>query len=209
MPGRGGILLVADDVVTGFGRLGSMFGPDHYGLKPELITCARGLTSTCAPLSGTAVGQRVRDVPMQGTDESGAPGHGRTSSAQPIGAAAGIANLGLIDRLGLIESAGTVGAHLNEQMAAAAGDNPHMGEMRGEGMPCAVELVQGRDSRTFFEPGQTIGAKVVGAMLKRAVIARAMPQDGIIGLAPPLHLPRAGADQIAATTAGSLAEIFG
>ena len=206
---RHDILLVADEVVTGFGRLGSMFGSAHYGLKPDLITIAKGLTSAYAPLSGSIVGQRMWDVLMQGTDEYGVLGHGWTYSAHPIGAAAGIANLNLIDSLGLVENAGTVGAYLQKQMQDAVGDHPNVGEVRGEGMLCAVELVKDRDNRGFFDASEGIGGKVVAAMLRRGVIARAMPQGDIIGFAPPLCLTTAEADTIVGVTAEALREICG
>lgn len=206
---RHDILLVADEVVTGFGRLGSMFGSAHYGLKPDLITIAKGLTSAYAPLSGSIVGQRMWDVLMQGTDEYGVLGHGWTYSAHPIGAAAGIANLNLIDSLGLVDNAGTVGAYLQKQMQDAIGGHPNVGEVRGEGMLCAVELVKDRDNRGFFDASEGIGGKVVAAMLRRGVIARAMPQGDIIGLAPPLCLTTAEADTIVGVTAESLREICG
>lgn len=206
---RHDILLIADEVVTGFGRLGSMFGSDHYGMRPDIITIAKGLTSAYAPLSGSIIGQRVWDVLMQGTDENGVFGHGWTYSAHPIGAAAGVANLQLIDKLGLVENAGSTGAYLNAQMQAAIGDHPHVGEIRGEGMLCAVELVRDRDTRGLYDAGEGIGGKVVAAMLKRGVIARAMPQGDIIGLAPPLCLTRAEADTITGVTAEAVREVLG
>lgn len=206
---RHDILLILDEVVTGFGRLGSMFGAGHYGVQPDLITCAKGLTSAYAPLSASIVGQRMWDVLMQGTDENGVLGHGWTYSAHPIGAAAGIGNLKLIDELGLVENAGTVGRYLNETMRAAVGDHAHVGEVRGEGMLCAVELVADRDKRSFFDAAEGKGAKVVAAMLKRGVIARAMPQGDILGFAPPLCLTQAEADQIVAVTKDSIAEVLG
>ncbi|WP_022707376.1 aspartate aminotransferase family protein [Paracoccus zeaxanthinifaciens] len=203
------ILLIADEVVTGFGRLGSMFGSDHYGMKPDLITSAKGLTSAYAPLSATIVGQRMWEVLSRGTDENGVLGHGWTYSAHPIGAAAGIANLKLIDELGLVGNAGKVGAYLNAQMTAAVGDHAHVGEVRGEGMLCAVELVAERDGRRLFDPSESKGAKVVAAMLKRGVIARAMPQGDILGFAPPLCLTEAEADRIVEVTRDSIAEVLG
>jgi L-2,4-diaminobutyrate transaminase len=206
---RHDILLIADEVVTGFGRLGSMFGSDHYGMTPDIITCAKGLTSAYAPLSGSIVGQKVWEVLMQGTDEYGVLGHGWTYSAHPIGAAAGIANLRLIDELGLVGNAGRVGRYLNDRMRAAVGDHPNVGEIRGEGMLCAVELVRDRDTRGFFDAAEGIGGKVVGAMLKRGVIARAMPQGDIVGLAPPLCLTEAEADVIVDVTAAALRETLG
>ncbi len=206
---RHDILLIADEVVTGFGRLGSMFGSDHYGMTPDIITCAKGLTSAYAPLSGSIIGQRVWDVLMQGTDESGVFGHGWTYSAHPIGAAAGIANLELIDKLGLVENAGKVGAYLNARMKDALGNHAHVGEIRGEGMLCAVELVRHRDNRQFFDGSEAVGAKVVAAMLRRGVIARAMPQGDILGFAPPLCLTEAEADTIVEVTAEAVAEALG
>jgi len=206
---RHDILLIADEVVTGFGRLGSMFGSDHYGLSPDIITCAKGLTSAYAPLSGSIVGERVWEVLMQGSDEFGVFGHGWTYSAHPIGAAAGIANLKLIDELGLVANAGRTGAYLNQRMQAALGGHAHVGEIRGEGMLCAVELVRDRETRAFFDPSEGVGGKVVAAMLRRGVIARAMPQGDIIGLAPPLCLTEAEADVIVGATVESVSEVLG
>ncbi|MFV0300815.1 MAG: aspartate aminotransferase family protein [Paracoccus sp. (in: a-proteobacteria)] len=206
---RHDILLIADEVVTGFGRLGSMFGSDHYGMRPDLITCAKGLTSAYAPLSASIVGDRMWQVLTRGTDENGVLGHGWTYSAHPIGAAAGIANLKLIDDLGLVRNASETGAYLNAAMRAALGDHPNVGEIRGEGMLCAVELVAEREGRRFFDAADGKGAKVVAAMLTRGVIARAMPQGDIIGFAPPLCLTRAEADRIVAATAEAIAEVLG
>ncbi|WP_370048238.1 MULTISPECIES: aspartate aminotransferase family protein [Salipiger] len=205
---RHDILLIADEVVTGFGRLGSMFGSDHYGMKPDLITSAKGLTSAYAPLSATIVGQRMWDVLCQGTDEYGVLGHGWTYSAHPIGAAAGIANLQLIDELNLVQNAAETGAYLTETMRAALGDHAHVGEVRGEGMLCAVELVKDRDGRRFFDASEGKGAKVVSAMLERGVIARAMPQGDILGFAPPLCLSRAEADEIVSVTRDAVASVL-
>ena len=116
---RHDILLIADEVVTGFGRLGSMFGSDHYGMTPDLITIAKGLTSAYAPLSGSIVSEKMWKVLEQGADRFGPIGHGWTYSAHPICAAAGVANLQLIDNLDLVNNAGAAGAHLNEAMHQA------------------------------------------------------------------------------------------
>ena len=203
------ILLIADEVVTGFGRLGSMFGSDHYGMKPDLITIAKGLTSAYAPLSGSIVGDKMWKVLEQGTDENGAIGHGWTYSAHPIGAAAGVANLKLIDSLGLVENAGTVGGYLNQAMRDALADHPHVGDVRGEGMLCAVELVADKGGRKFYDPAGKTSAAVVGKLLEQGVIARAMPQGDIIGFAPPLCLTRAEADEITSKTARAVKEVLG
>ncbi|MEP3689083.1 MAG: aspartate aminotransferase family protein [Sulfitobacter dubius] len=203
------ILLVADEVVTGFGRLGSMFGSDHYGMKPDLITIAKGLTSAYAPLSGSIVGDKMWKVLEQGTDENGPIGHGWTYSAHPIGAAAGIANLKLIDDLKLIENASDVGGYLNAQMKAALGDHPKVGDIRGEGMLCAVELVEDREGRTQFDPSRKVVPTIVSDMVKAGVIARAMPQGDIIGFAPPFCLTREEADKVVGATADAIKATLG
>ena len=203
------IWLIADEVVTGFGRLGSMFGSDHYGLKPDIITIAKGLTSAYAPLSGSIVSEKMFKVLEQGTDGMGPMGHGWTYSAHPIGAAAGVANLKLIDEMGLVDNAAAVGAHLRAALTDAIGDHPNVGEIRGEGMLAAVELVADRDARTPFDPVGAHAGKVVAAMRERDVIARAMPQGDIIGYAPPLSLSRDEAETIAGVTAQALKAALG
>ena len=109
------ILLIADEVVTGFGRLGSMFGSEHYTIEADIITIAKGLTSAYAPLSGSIVSDKVWKVLEQGTDENGPIGHGWTYSAHPIGAAAGVANLKLLDDMGLAAALGSLGKEFQAQ----------------------------------------------------------------------------------------------
>lgn len=203
------ILLVADEVVTGFGRLGSMFGSDHYGIKPDLITIAKGLTSAYAPLSGSIVGDKMWKVLERGTDETGPIGHGWTYSAHPIGAAAGVANLKLIDELDLIANNRDTGGYLNRTMSEALADHPNVGEVRGEGMLCAVEFVKDRDSRSFFDPDDKIGPQIAGALAADGVIGRAMPQGDILGFAPPFCLTRDEADEIVAKTVSAAKKVLG
>ena len=206
---RHDILLVADEVVTGFGRLGTMFGSDHYGLKPDLITIAKGLTSAYAPLSGSIVSDKMWSVLERGTDENGPIGHGWTYSAHPIGAAAGVANLELIDALDLVGNAGRVGGYLNEALTDALADHPHVGDVRGEGMLAAVEFLRDRDSRSFFDASDKIGPQVAAALLDQGVIARAMPQGDILGFAPPFCLTTQEADEIVGKTLKAVTKVLG
>ncbi|MDP2579402.1 aspartate aminotransferase family protein [Shimia thalassica] len=204
------ILLIADEVVTGFGRLGSMFGSDHYGMRPDIITIAKGLTSAYAPLSGSIVSDKVWSVLEQGTDENGPIGHGWTYSAHPIGAAAGVANLKLLDSLDLVANAGETGAYLNATMVAALADHPNVGEVRGEGMLCAVEFVEDKDDRRFFDPSLKVGPQLSAALLEGdRTIARAMPQGDILGFAPPFCLTKEEADQVVAATVRAVNKVLG
>ncbi|WP_458789711.1 aminotransferase [Yoonia sp. MH D7] len=201
------ILLIIDEVVTGFGRLGSKFGSEHYEIEADFITIAKGLTSAYAPLSGSIISERVWKVLEQGTDENGPIGHGWTYSAHPIGAAAGVANLNLIDKLGLIDNARTTGAYLNQALKDAFSDHKYVVDVRGEGLMAAIELGTSKSPLKLFDPAQKIGPAVVAAMAKRDVIARAMPEGDIIGFAPPLCITPDELDHVISVTKDALHEV--
>ena len=202
------ILLVADEVVTGFGRLGSMFGSVHYGMEPDLITIAKGLTSAYAPLSGSIVSDRMWQVLVQGSDQLGPIGHGWTYSAHPVCAAAGVANLKLIDEMDLVRNAGETGAYFRKALADALSGHRHVGEVRGDGLMAAVEFVEDRDDRRFFDPARKIGPAIAAALLEEGVIGRAMPQGDILGFAPPLCLTRDEADQVVAAATRAVRRVL-
>lgn len=201
------VLLIADEVVTGFGRLGSMFGSDHYGIRPDIITIAKGLTSAYAPLSGSIVSDRVWTVLEQGADAMGVIGHGWTYSAHPLCAAAGIANLELIDRLGLVDNARETGAAFNAALHEAFDDHPIVGEVRGEGLLAAVEFAEDKAARKAFDPAMGVGAKVAAACARNGLVARAMPGGDILGFAPPLCLTRDEAGRIVELARKSVDEV--
>ncbi len=203
------VLLIADEVVTGFGRLGTMFGSDHYGFEPDLITVAKGLTSAYAPLSGVIVSEKVWKVLEQGSEQFGVLGHGWTYSAHPLCAAAGVANLKLIDSLGLVDNAREVGAYFRKALAEALADHPIVGEVRGDGLLAAVEFAADKENRTPFDPADKVGPRIAAATLERGVIARAMPQGDILGFAPPLCLTRAEADSIVEAAKGAVEAVAG
>lgn len=202
------ILLIADEVVSGFGRLGTMFGSDHYGIQPDFITIAKGLTSAYAPLSGSIVSDKVWKVLEDGTDEFGPIGHGWTYSAHPIGAAAGVANLKLIDSLGLVANAGSAGSYFKNALTNALGDHANVGDIRGDGLLCAIEFVSDKASRTYLDPASKTGPQVATALLKEGVIGRAMPQGDILGFAPPLCISEAEIDKVVDATVKAVKSVF-
>jgi L-2,4-diaminobutyrate transaminase len=190
------ILLISDEVVCGFGRLGSKMGAQHYGIKPDLITVAKGLTSAYAPLSGVIVGERVWDVIDKGSREHGPMGHGWTYSGHPICAAAALANLDILERENLTQNAAETGAYLHAQLHTVFDSHPLVGEVRGAGMLAALEFMADKDARKPFDAALKVGPKVSAAALERGVIARAMPHGDILGFAPPLVTTRAEVDEI-------------
>jgi L-2,4-diaminobutyrate transaminase len=186
-----------------------MFGSDHYGIKPDLITIAKGLTSAYAPLSGVIVSEKVWRILEKGSDDFGAIGHGWTYSSHPLCAAAGVANLELVDEMALVDNAREVGAYFKQALKDAVGNNRHVGEVRGEGLLAAVEFVRDRDDRVFFNAEEKVGARVAAALLQNGVIGRAMPQGDILGFAPPLCLTRQEAAVIVDAVSKAVREVLG
>ncbi|MBL4639584.1 MAG: aminotransferase class III-fold pyridoxal phosphate-dependent enzyme [Kordiimonadaceae bacterium] len=190
------ILLIADEVVTGFGRTGEKFGSHLYGMKPDLITIAKGLTSAYLPLSASIVGDKVWNVLKEGSAKYGPFSHGYTYTAHPLCAAAGVANLKVLKDLKLVENAKTTGAYFNTETQKAFSQHPLVGEVRGQGLLGAIEFVADRSKKERFDPSMKVGAQVSGAVLKRGIIARAMPHGDILGFAPPLITTKDDIDYI-------------
>ncbi len=190
------VLLIADEVVCGFGRLGSDFGSLHYDMKPDLITVAKGLTSAYQPLSGVIVGERVWSVLEEGTDQWGAVGHGYTYSGHPMGAAAANCNLDIIEREGLVQNAADVGTYLQQRMAETFKDHPLVGDTRGVGLLHALEFSSDKLRREHFDANLKVGPQIAAACLEQGLIARAMPHGDILGFAPPLIANRNDIDTI-------------
>lgn len=190
------VLLIADEVITGFGRTGSMFGSQHYGIEPDLITIAKGLTSAYFPLSGAIVSEKVYQVMEEAADRVGAFSHGYTYSGHPIGAAAANAVLDIVEKEDLPANADTVGRHFQAQLEAKFAQLPIVGEVRGVGLMGAIEFVADRDKKARFDPALKVGARVAKAARDRGLIARAMPHGDILGFAPPLVITRAEVDEM-------------
>ncbi|APZ42777.1 aminotransferase [Acidihalobacter ferrooxydans] len=201
------ILLIADEVITGFGRIGTTFGCEKYGIEPDLMTLAKGLTSAYAPLSAVLVGERVWRVLEEGSDKLGPLGHGWTYSAHPLGTAAALANLDIIERENLVRKSSDTGAYLLGSLREALKDSPIIGEVRGVGMLAAVEFARDPARRLPFDSVHKVGVRVYEACRAQGVLARAMPHGDILGFAPPLVLTRAEADRIVDTTRQAVAAV--
>ena len=191
------ILLIADEVICGFGRLGSWFGSQHYGLEPDLISMAKGLTSGYVPLSAVVVSEEIWSVLEGGTDELGVFAHGYTYSGHPVSAAVALANLDILESEKLVENAARVGAHLQAGLRSALGEHPNVGEIRGEGMIMALEFVADRPSREPFDPALAMQKAVAAEAARLGLIVRPLPSAGAaVALSPPLCLSEADADRV-------------
>ena len=182
---RHDVLLIADEVITAFGRLGAWFGSGLFAVEPDLITVAKGLTSGYFPLSGSIVSDRVWRVLVDGS-RGGPFGHGYTYSAHPLAAAVATANLDLIESEGLLAQARERGAQLQALLREAFDDHPLVGEVRGTALIAALEFVASKDPPQPFDPARKVGARVTRRCLELGLITRALPSADTISFSPPL-----------------------
>ncbi|WP_454857601.1 aminotransferase [Rhizobium binxianense] len=194
------ILLIADEVISGFGRLGEWFGSTVVGMKPDLITVAKGITSAYVPLSGCIVSEKVWRTIVDGQAQFGPFGHGYTYSAHPLAAAAALANLQLIEEGGLIAQAASRGAHLHRRLQEAFADHPLVGDIRGRSLVGALEFVAAKNPMTPFDPALKIAARIVKQARDRGIITRALPHADTISFSPPFIITEAEIDEMIAKT---------
>ncbi|MBB3938608.1 L-2,4-diaminobutyrate transaminase [Novosphingobium fluoreni] len=201
------ILLVADEVVSGFGRLGTYWGSQTYGYEPDLITSAKGVTSGYFPMSVCFISPKVWDVIEGAQDRTGVFGHGYTYSAHPVGAAAALAALKLIDELKVVENVADVGPYLLGNLKDKLGQHPHIGDIRGKGLMLGVELVQDRASKEAFPPANRTGREILKAAAKRGLITRALGDTLVF--APPLVINREESDELVEKFALAVGDVLG
>jgi L-2,4-diaminobutyrate transaminase len=183
---RHDVLMIADEVICGFGRLGHWFGSDRYGIRPDLMTIAKGLTSGYVPMSGSLIGDKVWQVIVDHSREIGPFGHGYTYTAHPVGAAAAMANLDIIESEGLVDNARTVGAQFQRRMRDAIEDHSLVGHVRGEGLIMGIEIVADRASKQAFDSRHKVAARIVQCCLAEGLIVRSLPSGDVVALSPPL-----------------------
>lgn len=201
------VFLIADEIVCAFGRLGYQFGTELYDLEPDLITVAKGITSGYLPLSASLISERIWHGLEEGSDKFGPFAHTFTYSAHPLGAAAAMANLDIIEKENLVSNAHKVGKYLQQRLHAVFDDHPIVGEVRGVGLLAAIELVMDRRKKTRFDPALDVGRRVVAECRKEGVIVRAMPGGDTIGFSPPLVIKEEEIDDVVDRCARALARV--
>lgn len=204
---RHDVLMIADEVVCGFGRTGEMFGSQVFGIDPDLITVAKGVTSAYVPLSACIVSDRVWDVLSRGSDTYGVFQHGYTYSAHPLAAAAAMTNLDIVERDGLVAQAKARGDYLHDRLNAAFGGHPLVGEIRGYGLLGAVEFVASKDPLTPFSPLGSVSGPVVKRARDLGVISRALPSSDSVAFSPPFVVTEAELDQMVTTMRQALDDV--
>ncbi len=188
---RHDVLLVADEVICGFGRLGRWFGSQRFAIAPDLVTIAKGLTSGYVPMSACLISEQVFDVLRAASAEVGPFAHGYTYSGHPVAAAAALANLAILERERLIEQADRVGARLQRQLRARCAGHPKLEDVRGVGLIAALEPYDADDAK-----------RLAALLLADGVIVRAVA--GAVALSPPLVLGEDEVDELVGAIARAL-----
>jgi putrescine aminotransferase len=192
------ILLVTDEVISGFGRLGSWFGAQHYGVKPDLMPVAKGLSSGYLPIAGVLVSDRVADA----LEAHGEFHHGFTYSGHPVAAAAALANLAILKSEKLVERVrDDIGPYLSERWLKL-GEHPLVGEARMTGLMGALELVPGKPSHARFPEAANVGLTCREHSFSNGLVMRAVGDTMVI--APPFVLSHAEADELVAIAGKAL-----
>lgn len=185
------VLLIADEVICGFGRTGKWFGCDSFDIRPDFMTLAKGLSSGYMPISAVMLGLRVGDVIANANEELV---HGFTYSGHPVACAVALKNIEVIQRDKLVERAGQeIGPYLQAGLATLR-DHPLVGEVRGMGMIGAVELVADKAARRHFAPELDVGTRCRDHCFANDLIMRAIRD--IMVVSPPLTITRAEIDEL-------------
>ena len=199
------VLLISDEVITGFGRTGRWFALEHWGVEPDILQFAKGITSGYFPLGGIGVSGAIKEV-MDSVDASRRWMHGYTCSAHPVACAVALANLRILEEEDLAGRSATLGARLLEKLQPLKG-SAHVGEVRGLGLLAGIELVADRATRERFPEASGIGKKVRAELFSLGLSTRVT--DDIICLAPPLVISEEEIDRLAAIVLQAVANTTG
>jgi adenosylmethionine-8-amino-7-oxononanoate aminotransferase len=190
---RYNVLLIADEVITGFCRTGHWFALKHWNVEPDMVTFAKGVTSGYLPLGGMMVNKTIKDA-MDSARPEDRWMHAYTYSGHPTCCAVGLKNIEIIERERLGENATRMGDRLYAGLKAAFDNHPNVGDIRGgKGLLAAVELVEDRETKKNFAGDRKVAPRIQSEMMKRGVVTRTRPAAGVhpapgdgVFFAPPL-----------------------
>ena len=187
-----GVIMICDEVITGFGRTGKMFATEHWGIKPDIFTVAKALTSGYIPIGAAIASKKVSDAFI---GEDATFRHLITFGGNPVACAAAMANLDIMEGEGMVENSAEMGAYMYEQLQTLY-EHPIVGDVRGGmGLLCAVELVKDRDTKESFPPEAKLSDKIAPLMNEHNLLGR--PGNSIY-LAPPLCITKDEVDHVVA-----------
>ena len=198
------VLFAADEVITGFGRTGRWFALEHWGVAPDIVQFAKAVTSGYFPLGGIGVSDEIARV----FDEAQVPWmHAYTYSGHPVGCAVALRTLQIIEDENLVAEAARKGTRLMDGLRARLAHHPHVGEIRGMGLMCALEFVRDRDTKQPFAPEEQVGARIHAETQARGLVSRV--RGDVFVLAPPFVTPDDLLDRIAEILASATRAVLG
>jgi len=190
------ILFVVDEVISGFGRTGNMFGAQTFDLKPDIMTLAKALSAGYQPISASLMTNALYEILLAQSDKLGIFGHGYTYSAHPVPAAVALETLKIYEERDLVAQVRRVGPRMQAGIRGYA-DHPLIGEARGIGLIGAVELVRDKATKQGFDPKAGVAAHLVRRAQHHGAILRNMPGD-VVAFSPPLIISEAEIDEMMA-----------
>jgi 4-aminobutyrate--pyruvate transaminase len=182
------ILFVVDEVITGFGRTGNLWGAQTFDLRPDIITCAKALSSSYLPFSARLLNERIYEAMREQTDRLGVLGHGYTYGGHPVCAAVALEALRIYAEEGFLRHVRDVSAYLQDCLRERFADHPLVGEVRGLGMLGALEIVRRRDTKESFAATLKVPAYVANVAQEKGLMIR--PLNNCVVFAPPLIMER-------------------
>lgn len=198
---RHDVLLISDDVITGFGRSGRWFGLEHWNVQPDIVQFAKGITSGYIPLGGIGVSARIKQV-LDEAPPDRRWWHGYTNAGHPVACATGFATIRLMQRHGLVQRSADLGDRLLARLRENLSTHPHVGDIRGLGLLAGVELVADRQSKARFPSDAPLAQRLRSELFKRGLVTRVLTD--IICLAPPLVSTDEQIDFVADTVAEAI-----
>ena len=201
------MLMIADEVICGFGRTGQAFGSDALNIKPDMVTIAKGLTSGYIPMSGSLISDKVWNVLLEGSPEVGAFAHGYTYSAHPVAAAAAMANLDIMEREDLTGHCSKVGAYFQRKLRDAVAEHPLVGEVRGMGLIAGVEMVANKATKEPLPLSLKAAPKLSKYCLEEGLVSRALMQINAVSFSPPLVITESEVDEMIARFSRALGKL--
>ena len=198
------VLLVSDEVITGFGRTGRMFALERWGVEPDMIQYAKAITSGYFPLGGIGINDEIADT----MDASGKPWmHAYTYSGHPVGCAIALAMMDIVENEDFPGQAERKGERLLAGLRDRLGDHANVGDIRGLGLMCGVEIVEDRDTKKTFDPESNVGGRLHQACVERGLFTRTRGE--VICLAPPIVIEESEIDRMAEIVGDAVRAVLG
>ncbi|MCW5699443.1 MAG: aspartate aminotransferase family protein [Rhodospirillales bacterium] len=200
------ILLVADEVICGFGRTGHLWGCQTFDIRPDIIVCAKALSSGYIPISAVMISEPIWQAMLQESDKIGVFGHGFTYSGHPVAAAVALETLKIYEERDIVGRVRSVSPVLQNGLRRFA-DHPLVGEVRGVGLVGAVELVRDKETRESFDPALGVGASLAKRAEAHGLIIRPLPGD-VLAFSPPLIIEAGEIEEMLASFGAALDETW-